>query len=175
MLQSAKGTKWGMCSKSCNLKVRTTYMCWRSSTMWKNCWEGFIWMVTPYYFSVTDSKVRTTSQVSIIQSVVPYRFFYFFDMCMVSNIILWYSHVLFKHILTLPIIHAVMIGPITQESQKHEFLIPEVHLLPVFYMYSSWWMNIYYNSIWKISDFYPHSIIQCYWLFTDFSVMENLS
>ena len=121
--------------KSCNLKVRTTYSVpvLKKQYHVKELLRRFDLNghTMGYYFSVTDSKVRITSQVSIIQSVVPYRFLYLFYMCMVSNIILWYSHVLFKHILTLPIVHAVMICPIT-----HEFLIPEVHLLPVFYMYS---------------------------------------
>ena len=119
--------------KSCNLKVRTTYMYWRSSTIWKNCWEGFIWIVTRWdiIFQSQTQKLEPPHKSPSFQSVVPYRFLYLFYMSMVSNIILWYSHVLFKHILALPIVHAVMICPIT-----HEFLIPEVHLLPVFYMYS---------------------------------------
>ena len=108
-------------------------MYWRSSTIWKNCWEGFIWIVTRWdiIFQSQTQKLEPPHKSPSFQSVVPYRFLYLFYMSMVSNIILWYSHVLFKHILALPIVHAVMICPIT-----HEFLIPEVNLLPVFYMYS---------------------------------------
>ena len=77
--------------KSCNLKVRTTYSVpvLKKQYHVKELLRRFDLNghTMGYNFSVTDSKVRTTSQVSIIQSVVPYRFLYLFYMCMVSNII----------------------------------------------------------------------------------------
>ena len=67
--------------KSCNLKVRTTYSVpvLKKQYHVKELLRRFDLNghTMGYYFSVTDSKVRTISQVSIIQSVVPYRFFYF--------------------------------------------------------------------------------------------------
>lgn len=77
--------------KSCNVKVRTTYSVpvLKKRYHVKELLRRFDLNshTMGCYFSIIDSKVRTTSQVSIIQSVVPYRFLYLFYMCMVSNII----------------------------------------------------------------------------------------